>query len=74
MADDIDPEVPRWLGAYAEALGLAAPTASEITELLDLAGVAARASARQAAPIACWLAARSGVDPAEAARVATSVT
>ena len=23
MADDIDPEVPRWLGAYAEALGLA---------------------------------------------------
>jgi len=41
-----------------------------ITEILDLAGSAARASARQAAPIACWLAATAGVSPADGRRIA----
>jgi hypothetical protein len=47
-----------------------APSRGEMAALLDLAGVAARASARQAAPIACWLVAKAGVDPADAIAVA----
>ena len=55
-----------WLTAYAERIGVPAPTDAEIDDLLALAGVAAHASERVAAPIACWLTARSGLDPAEA--------
>lgn len=74
MADDIDPQVPRWLGAFAESLGLPAPTDQEIADVLALAATAARGSARQAAPVACWLAARSGGDLAEAGRIASTIT
>jgi Domain of unknown function (DUF6457) len=63
---DVSPEVVDWLGRYAAALGVEPPTEAEIDELLALAGSAARASARQAAPIACWLAARAGMTPADA--------
>lgn len=66
MADDIDPSVPVWLAAFAAELGVAAPTETELAELLALASAAARGAARQAAPIACWLAARAGVAPADA--------
>ena len=38
--------------------------------LLDLAGVAAHASERIAAPIACWLVGRAGVPVEEARRLA----
>lgn len=72
MADDIAPEVTAWLAAYAGRLGVAAPTAEEIATLLALAGTAARGSARQAAPVACWLAARSGVDLDRALALAES--
>jgi Domain of unknown function (DUF6457) len=63
---DVTPEVVDWLGRYAAQLGVDAPTADEIDELLALAGTAARGSARQAAPIACWLAARAGLTPSDA--------
>jgi hypothetical protein len=63
---DLDPAVPAWLARFAEAVGQPAPTDAEIDALLRLAGVAAHASARQAAPVACWLAARAGLEPAEA--------
>jgi hypothetical protein len=66
MADDVIPEVRTWLADYAGKLGVPAPTDAELETLLQLAGVAARSSARQAAPVACWLAARAGVDPARA--------
>jgi hypothetical protein len=59
-----------WLLAYAELLGTQPPTPAELEALLALAGVAAKASERRAAPVACWLAARAGVDPAEALRLA----
>jgi hypothetical protein len=52
-----------WLSAYAEKLGVEAPTTEEFKTLLDLAGEAAHASERVAAPVACWLAARAGVGP-----------
>lgn len=66
MSDDVSPEVFGWLEQFAEKLGVAPPSSDEIEALLDLAGAAARSSARQAAPIACWLVARAGVTPAEA--------
>ena len=55
-----------WLAAYAERLGVAAPTGEEFRVLLDVAAEAAHGSERVAAPVACWLAARAGVEPEEA--------
>ncbi len=69
----LDPAVPTWLGAFAAELGVEPATEREIEELLALAAVAAHASARQAAPIACWLAARAGVTPAAARAAAERV-
>jgi hypothetical protein len=49
-----------WIDAFAAALGTPAPDDTQFSRLLELAGVAAHASQRTAAPVACWLAARSG--------------
>jgi Domain of unknown function (DUF6457) len=49
-----------WVAAFAREIGAPRPSIEEIRQLLDLAGRAAHASERTAAPIACWLAARSG--------------
>jgi hypothetical protein len=59
-----------WLAAYAEKLGTDPPTTEEFKVLLDVAGAAAHSSERVAAPIACWLAAKAGVAPDEALRIA----
>ena len=59
-----------WLAAYAERLGAVPPTEDEFEALLRLAGVAAHASERVAAPVACWLAGRAGIEPAAAVAVA----
>ena len=64
---------PDWLAAYAEKLGIPAPTQEELTAVLDLAGEAAHASERIAAPVACWLAAKAGVALDEAMRLAREV-
>lgn len=55
-----------WLSAYAEALGTQPPTPAELDALLALAGEAAHASQRTAAPVACWMAAKAGVAPNDA--------
>jgi len=55
-----------WVAAYADRLGVAAPTDEEFDAILELAAVAAHASERVAAPVACWLAGRAGLDPASA--------
>ena len=59
-----------WLAAFAEKLGTQPPSTEEFKTLLDLAAEAAHASQRVAAPTACWVAARAGVDLDEALRVA----
>ncbi len=64
--NDVEPEAVAWITRFAEALGTEPPSPAEIEVLLDLAGTAAHASHRQAAPVACWLAARAGVTPAAA--------
>jgi Domain of unknown function (DUF6457) len=50
-----------WVSAYAEATGIAPPSQDDINSLLQLAGVAAHASERTAAPITCWIAATAGL-------------
>jgi hypothetical protein len=49
-----------WIDAYAERLGIPTPTDDELRAILDLAGEAAHASQRIAAPVACWLSAKAG--------------
>ena len=67
MSDSGTPRDPQeWLAAFAASLGVDAPDAATVENLLDLAGVAAHASARTAAPIAAYLVGRAGLDPATA--------
>jgi hypothetical protein len=63
-----------WLAAYAEQLGVEPPSDAEFDALLALAGEAAHSSERVAAPVACWLTAKAGLDPAEALEVARRIT
>ena len=49
-----------WIAAFAAGLGVPAPDDGDVERILALAGVAAHASARTAAPVACWLAAAAG--------------
>ena len=69
----MSPDALTWIERYAAALGVGALSETEIHALLDLAGTAAHASERTAAPLSCWLAAMSGLDPMEALAVAREV-
>ncbi len=62
-----------WLAAYAEKLGTDPPSSEEFRVLLDVAGEAAHSSERVAAPVACWLAAKAGVAPEQALKVAQEI-
>jgi hypothetical protein len=62
-----------WVAAFSTAAGVAAPSAEDIEALLELAGVAAHASERTAAPITCWIAAVARLHPAEALAIAESL-
>jgi hypothetical protein len=62
-----------WVGRFAAALGVDAPDEATVDALLDIAGVAAHASERTAAPIACGLIGRAGAGGDEARRLADEV-
>jgi hypothetical protein len=62
-----------WIEAYAERLGITSPSTEEFKQLLDLAGEAAHSSERVAAPVACWVAAKAGLTPAEALSAARDI-
>ena len=62
-----------WIVRFAERLGVEAPDAVLIDELLALAGDAAHGSERIAAPIACYLVGIAGTDVAAARRLAAEV-
>jgi Domain of unknown function (DUF6457) len=62
-----------WIARFAERLGVEAPDPTLIDELLALAGDAAHASERIAAPIACYLVGMAGIDAASARRLAAEV-
>jgi len=59
-----------WIAAYAAQLRVDAPSQDEIDQILELAGTAAHASERTAAPVACWLAAKAGLGADEARELA----
>jgi hypothetical protein len=61
-----------WVAAYAARVGQPAPTDEEFEAILELAAVAAHGSERVAAPVACWLAGRAGLDVAAALSAATA--
>jgi len=58
-----------WIESFAAELGSTAPTETEIGKLLKLAAVAAHSSERIAAPLACWIAGREGLDLDEAVAI-----
>jgi len=62
-----------WIGAFCEQLGVEPPDDATTAQILRLASVAAHASERTAAPVACYLAGIAGKTLAEAERVATAV-
>ena len=62
-----------WIDAFAAALGTSALGDAEVDAILALAGVAAHASQRTAAPVACWLAAAAGLSPGDAIVLARAV-
>jgi len=55
-----------WIQRFAERVDAPVPDAAEVGELLAMAGTAAHASERTAAPISTWLAARAGLSPEDA--------
>jgi hypothetical protein len=62
----VGPDARAWIDGFAEALGVPGLAEDEVEALLQLAATAAHGSERTAAPLSCWLAARSGLTPAEA--------
>ncbi len=55
-----------FIDRYAAALGVSTLSQAEVDAILALAGAAAHASERTAAPLSCRLAATAGLTPAEA--------
>lgn len=62
-----------WVDAFADRLGLEPPDDETAEALLELAGAAAHASERLAAPLACWLVGRAGIEPGAALVAAQSI-
>lgn len=63
-----------WIAAFAAELGVEPPDGATVDVLLGLAGTAAHASERTAAPIACYLVGLAAATPAAAARLAEKVS
>lgn len=63
-------DATEWIAEFAAEAGISAPTDEEVQQLLALAGIAAHASERTAAPISCWIAARAGLAAADARALA----
>ncbi len=67
------PEPDAFARAFAERIGQPPLDDDQFNAILDLAGSAAHASARQAAPVCCWLAAAAGMSPEEARDVSEAL-
>lgn len=72
MSDD-QPSGREWVARFAAATGQPDLADADVEALLDLAGVAAHSSERLAAPLACFLVGRSGMDPAAALELSRSL-
>jgi hypothetical protein len=67
-------DVLTWLQEFATAANGESLGEVDRETVLALAGVAAHSSERTAAPLTCWVAARAGVSPEEALRIARSLS
>jgi hypothetical protein len=63
-----------WIAAFARELDIDPPDAATVDALLALAATAAHGSERTAAPIACYLVGRAGIDPTQAGERASRVS
>ncbi|MCD6015701.1 MAG: hypothetical protein K0R41_86 [Geminicoccaceae bacterium] len=54
-----------WIDGFAAEIGADAPPDDEVDAILELAAVAAHASERTAAPVACWIGGTAGASLAE---------
>jgi hypothetical protein len=59
-----------WVERFAQEAGVEAPSEAEFDDVLKLAATAAHGSERQAAPVATWLAGKTGRPVAELADLA----
>ncbi len=71
--DTPDRTAADWLASFCELIGERAPDDHTIEVLLELAGVAAHSSERIAAPIACYLVGRAGLQPSAALAMARQI-
>ena len=62
-----------WIESFAKHLGVQPPNAVTVDALLDIAGTAAHATERTAAPLACYLIGLARVDPRDAAPIAQGI-
>jgi hypothetical protein len=62
-----------WVRTFAEQAGAPPPSEEQMDEILRLAAVAAHASERIAAPIACWVAGTTGRPIAELREMAETL-
>jgi hypothetical protein len=60
----------QWVEQFAKEIGADPPSKEEVDAILELAAEAAHSSERIAAPIACWIGARSGRSLADLIEVA----
>ncbi len=67
------PTAREWLAQLATELGIEQLDEGDIADILELAGIAAHVSERQAAPLSCWLAASAGRSAEEALQVTRKV-
>lgn len=62
-----------WVERFAQEMGSDRPSPEDTVEVLRLAAVAAHGSERTAAPLACWIAGRTGTSLAESIEVAERI-
>jgi hypothetical protein len=65
---------PEWIEVFCQRVGIDAPDDATTAQILRLASVAAHASERTAAPVACYLAGTSGRPLDDIERAAESVS
>jgi hypothetical protein len=65
---------PEWIEVFCQRVGIEAPDDATTAQILRLASVAAHASERTAAPVACYLAGTSGRPLDEIERAAESLS
>ena len=62
-----------WISEFVAAAGGEAPSSTEVEQILKLAAVAAHSSERMAAPVACWIAGRLGLELEQARKMAETI-